>query len=328
MNYPGVKIIMKRLLAGVMALISSLATWSQSIDSSYPIKIGGINQWVNVKGKNVKKPLLLWLHGGPGGSAMNNGDRFTKKLQDSFVVVQWDQRETGKTLSLNKSNRPLTFRLFEEDTHDIIDSLLTQFHKKKIYLVGHSWGTSLGFYIADKYPGLLYAYVAISPMINQLESERATLKMLKENAIKKSRNKAVRELSGVNIPFENGEQLYYDRKWLFAFNGQKLLKITFRKKLVLPWASTWLTVFNEASAVNLFETAPEIKCPVYFFAGKKDYQTRFTITEDYYNKITAPQKQLFWFEQSGHTIPDTEPALMQDIIINKILPATYFSSSQ
>ena len=151
MNYPGVKIIMKRLLAGVMALISSLATWSQSIDSSYPIKIGGINQWVNVKGKNVKKPLLLWLHGGPGGSAMNNGDRFTRKLQDSFVVVQWDQRETGKTLSLNKSNRPLTFRLFEEDTHDIIDSLLTQFHQQKIYLVGYSWGTALGFYIADIY---------------------------------------------------------------------------------------------------------------------------------------------------------------------------------
>lgn len=328
MNSFRVRIVMKWLLMAMPALISTPVIYSQRVDSSYSIKIGGINQWVNVKGRNINNPLLLWLHGGPGGSVMNNADRFTEKLQDSFVVIQWDQRETGKTSNLNKSTRPLTFLLFEEDTHDIIDSLLQAFHRKKLYLAGHSWGTALGFYIANKYPELLYAYVAISPMINQLESERETLDMLKENAIKESKNKAARELTTVNIPFENGEQLYYDRKWLLAFNGQRLLGITFPKKLVLIWASTWLTVFNEASSVNLFKDVPEIKCPVYFFAGRKDYQTRFTITEDYFNKVSAPQKRLFWFEQSGHTIPDTEPALMQDIIINKILPETYSPSSR
>ena len=300
---------------------------AQPIDVSYAIRINGINQWLSVKGEDVKNPLLLWLHGGPGGSVMNKSDKFTKDLQKNFIVVQWDQRETGKTLSLNKSGQPLTLQLFQQDTHDIIDSLLAQFHYKKLYLVGHSWGTALGFYIAGKYPGLLYAYIAISPMINQLKSERITLNMLKEHAVKKGRNKAINELSAVNVPFQNGEQLYYDRKWLFAFNGQKLLSITLAKNFVLGWASTWLSVFNEASSVNLFEELPEIKCPVYFFTGRKDYQTYFAITEDYYNKVIAPEKQLFWFEESGHTIPDTEPALMQEIIINDILPETYPHSS-
>jgi len=318
---------MKFLVLIIIVIACYFKIQAQPIDVSYAIKINGINQWVSVKGEDVNKPLLLWLHGGPGGSVMNKADKFTKELQKKFIVVQWDQRETGKTLSLNKSDQPLTLHLFQQDTHDIIDSLLAQFHYKKLYLVGHSWGTALGFYIADKYPGLLYAYIAISPMINQLESERVALNMLKENAVKRGKKKEINELSDIRIPFENGEQLYSLRKWLLAFSGQRLLNISFPKQFVLSWASTWLTVFNEASSINLFEKVPEIKCPVYFFTGRKDYQTYFAITEEYYTKVIAPKKQLFWFEQSGHTIPDTEPALMQDIIINEILPETYLNSS-
>ncbi len=314
---------MKYLFIFLSGMICYSKIQAQPIDVSYAIKIGGINQWVSVKGKDVNKPLLLWLHGGPGGSVMNKADKFTKRLQENFIVVQWDQRETGETLSLNKSPQPLTFSLFQQDTHDIIDSLLAEFHYKKLYLVGHSWGTSLGFYIADKYPELLYAFVAISPVINQQESERMTLSMLKEKAAKYGNKRETEELSKVNIPFENGEQLYFDRKWLFAFNGQKLLSITFPKKYILGWAVTWLPVFNESVAVNLFVSIPGIKCPVYFFAGREDYQTHFAITEDYYNKLIAPKKKLFWFERSGHTIPDSEPELMQDIIITEILPDTF-----
>ncbi|MGC4038209.1 MAG: alpha/beta hydrolase [Chitinophagaceae bacterium] len=314
---------MKYFLVLVVLSVVNFKIQAQSIDVSYSIKINGINQWVNVKGKDVRKPLLLWLCGGPGSSVINGSDKFTSKLQENFIVVQWDQRETGKTLSLNKSDQPLTLHLFEQDTHDIIDSLLNQFHYKKIYLAGHSWGTALGFYIADKYPELLYAFIAISPMINQTESERMTLSMLLERATKRNKKREIEELSQVKIPFETGEQLYFDRKWLFSFNGQKLLGITFPKSFALGWAATWLPVFNEASAVNLFISAPEIKCPVYFFAGRKDYQTHFSITEDYFNKVIAPKKELFWFENSGHQIPNSEPGMMQDIIITRILPQTF-----
>jgi pimeloyl-ACP methyl ester carboxylesterase len=160
-------------------------------------------------------------------------------------------------------------------------------------------------------------------MVNQLESEKMALAMLKQNATNKGSKKEIEELSKVRIPFENGEQLYYDRKWLFAFDGQKFLKITFPKKFILSWASTWLPVFNEASKVNIIESIAEIRCPIYFFAGRKDYQTNYAITESYYRNLIAPKKQLFWFEQSGHMIHDTEPLLMQDIIIKKILPDTY-----
>jgi pimeloyl-ACP methyl ester carboxylesterase len=286
------------------------------IDSTGTFFIGGIKQFVSIKGKDNTKPLLLFLHGGPGNSVMHYSEKFTKKLQNHFIVVQWDQRNAGKTLKLNASPYPLTIDLFENDTHQLIDSLLERFHQPKLYLVGHSWGTFLGFYIAKNYPELLHAYIPICPMINQLESERIILELMKEKARKSGNEIQLKELSLVKIPFENGEQLYFHRKWVLDFMGSKA-KIT--KDYVQDWATTWLPVFNEASKDNLLESAPILRCPIYFFVGRKDYQTSSTLTEKYFQMLSAPKKELFWFERSGHSLPTTEPALLQEIIIEKIL---------
>jgi pimeloyl-ACP methyl ester carboxylesterase len=286
-----------------------------SIDTSRQLPIGGIKQYITLKGKDRSKPLLLYLHGGPGGSVMSYADKFTAKLQENFVVVQWDQRETGKTKQLNDSPEPLTLKLMVQDTHDLILHLLTQFHQPKIYLAGHSWGTVLGFQIAGQYPQLIQEYVAISPVVNQLESERVSLERLKAQAAATKNTVAQDELSRVKIPFENAEMIYYHRKWLFHFNGQKVRSFT--KEYALSWASTWLTLWNEASALNLSESLPEINCPVYFFTGRKDYQTNSKITEAYYNKLLAPKKEIVWFDRSGHSIPTTEPEKMQEIIIER-----------
>jgi pimeloyl-ACP methyl ester carboxylesterase len=136
--------------------------------------------------------------------------------------VQWDQRETNRTFQLNPSPVPLSIGLIQNDTKELIDYLLKQFDQKKLYLAGYSWGTVLGFYIADKYPELLYAYVAISPVIHQQESEQMTLAMLKQQAEENKNETELTELASVKIPFENSKQLYYSRKWLFAFDGNPM----------------------------------------------------------------------------------------------------------
>ena len=151
-----------------------------AIDTRQIISIGGIKQYVWIKGEDNTKAIMLFLHGGPGGSLMQKADRITARLQQHFVVVQWDQRETGETLRLNKSPETLTMQLFFDDTHDLIDTLLKKYHKPKLYLAGYSWGTGPGFYIADKYPELLYAYIAISPVINQARADSLSLDMLSE----------------------------------------------------------------------------------------------------------------------------------------------------
>ena len=287
--------------------------WS-GIHSGEAVEIGGIKQWVTIKGDHPADPVLLFLHGGPGNSAMAYADRFTGELQKHFVVVQWDQRESGVTAQLNRTNQPLSVELMEQDAVEMINYLRSRFSKNKIYLMGHSWGGFLGLTVAAHHPELLEAYLAVSPMVYQLESERLSLQWLKT---KEDHNRqAVSELSTITIPFQNSDQLYYHRSWLAREMGTKPSS----KAYVEIWSKKWLAVFNEASQVNFFATAPEIKCPIYFFVGGKDYQTNFKLTEDYYHALKADKKQLFWFADSGHNLILTESKKFQEIVIREIGP--------
>jgi pimeloyl-ACP methyl ester carboxylesterase len=295
------QIICRRYFLLFVLLISHSLFAQKPIDTTAIFNIGGIKQSVRIKGKDVTKPLILFLHGGPGGSLMQRIDKISGKLQEHFVVVHWDQRETGKTLKLNKTTEPLTLQLFYNDTHDVIDTLLRKFQRSKLYLVGYSWGSGLGFYIADKYPELLYAYIPVSPLIDQWRSDSISLAMLK----KEMGNNASKELAQVKIPFENADQLYYHRKWLLKHKGQKNVSLTLPKSFVQTWAVTWFDVFLRSCDVNRFQSMPVINCPVYFFAGEKDYNTNYTITQEYFNRVRAPKKDLFLFKDAGHELLET-----------------------
>lgn len=311
---------MPRLALTLLFILTSASVRATAIDTVETPMIGGIKQYIKISGSNRENPILLFLHGGPGGSVLSYSDKFTSQLKDHFIVVQWDQRQTGKTFELNSSPTPLSFALFQQDTYELMHFLIEQFHQQKLYLVGHSWGTALGFQMAKQYPELIHAFVAIGAMTNQFESERIALDMLKQKAEAKKNTMALDELSAIHIPFENGEQLFYHRSYLLEMMGSKR---GLTKEYVERWAETWLTVFNEASSVNMEEFAPNINCPVYFFAGRKDFQTNSWLTEKYYKKLIAPKKEFFWFERSAHGIPTSEPGLLQKILIEDILRDTY-----
>jgi len=205
--------------------------------------------------------------------------------------------------------------LMESDAIEMINYLRNRFSKEKIYLMGQSWGGFLGLKIAASRPDLLECCIAVSAMTDQLESERLSLKWMIGKAEVQKNQQALDELNKVKIPFENGEELFYHRNWLSRLAGNKFPS----KEFVLSWAEKWLPLFNEASAINFFEIAPEIKCPVYFFVGREDYQTHFQVTEKYFNSLKAPKKKLFWFENSGHNLHVREAGKFQEIILTQIL---------
>ena len=308
----------KTFVSFLFLVVSFSLAWGSPIDTAGPVDIGGIKQWISLKGTNDNNPVLLFLHGGPGNSAMSYANKFTGELQKHFVVVQWDQRDSGKTAELNPSDTPVSVALMENDAILLINYLRQRFSQEKIYLMGHSWGGFLALKLASDHPELLRACIAVSPMINQLESERMSLKWMTAKAKDERNREAEKELSLVSIPFENGAQLYYHRSWLMKLNGKKSPS----KSFVEAWSKKWLDLFNEASAVNFFVSAPEIKCPVYFLVGRLDYQTHFKLTEDYYKVLKSPEKSLFWFEGAAHNLTFAEPQRLQDIVIKEIMPKT------
>jgi pimeloyl-ACP methyl ester carboxylesterase len=304
---------MRLILVGLLTFVTTFYGHSTPIHFSAAVSINGINQWIKADGVSDENPMLLFLHGGPGGSVMGYADRFSNELKNHFIVIQWDQRETGKTKLLNHSDIPLTVALFEADVVAVIHYLQEKFHQEKIYLVGHSWGGFLALYVAARNPALIGACVAASPMVYQEESERMTLAKMKQLAADENNSEATRELAAIKIPFENGTQLYYQRKWLYRLINRQ--KPPFTQHYVEDWSATWLSLFNEASAISFFESAPEIKCPVYFLAGAHDYQTNFNLTKSYFEKVKAEKKELFWFSNSAHGLNLTESKKFQNTII-------------
>jgi len=253
---------------------------------------------------------------------MDSKDYFTKKLQEQFVVVIWDQRESGKTLQLNASPKPLTVDRYQQDTHELITYLLHKFSRPKLYLVGFSWGTVLGIKMAQQYPNLLYAYVAVSQLVYQQKSEQMLLQRLKQQAATAKNQTAINELSRVKIPFENKDELYYQRKWLFAFSNNPIPE-TEIKRVFDELPNSLFVLGVEAGKIDLTKKNPALQCPVYFFVGRNDYQTNHDLTSAYYKQLKAKNKHFCWFEKSAHAVPFTEPDLFQQTIISKVFPETY-----
>ncbi len=286
---------------------------SVKIDTLLTPEIGGIKQVVEIKTDDSNKPILLFLSGGPGSSMMNTADNFTNILKNKFTIVQWDQRDAGKTLELNVSPTQPSVERMEQDTYQIISFLIKELNQEKIYLLGSSWGNVLGFYIVKKHPELLHSYFTVNPVISQLASELELLKILKIHF--KENTTASKELASVNIPFKTDEDLFYLRKWLFYKEGKEYVTSDDFKNGFLQWSETWSPVWNEVMNINLPKTLKEVKCPVYFFVGKNDIQTSTEITERYFKELKAPKKDLFLFENSGHQIHQDEPEKFQNIII-------------
>lgn len=283
---------------------------AQPIDKAEAVNIGGIPQWIKIEGNNNQAPVLLFLHGGPGNSVMNYSNRFTSELKQHFIVVQWDQRQSGETATLSK-DAPVTLDMMIRDAEEMVNYLYHRFGNRKIYVAGHSWGGYLALRVAGKKPSFLAACVAVSPMVAQVKSDSLTLYLLKQRA-QKNTLLLNEELNQVVVPFENVRQLYFHRKGLSVL----MHTIAPKEDRVMEWGKTWLSVFTEASQTSLTEIMPTLECPTYFMVGRKDMITHPRFTENYYQRVVCPEKKLYWFEQSAHNPHLAETRKFEQLIID------------
>jgi len=276
------------------------------------VVINSMRHWVSAIGDNSDKPVLLFLHGGPGNSVMGYAEKFTADLRRDFVVVMWDQRNSGKTATLSPEPAPVSLEIMKEDGIGVINYLRKRFSQDRIYLAGHSWGGFLALEIAHTYPEVLKAVFAISPMVYQDKSEGMSLDWMRQESRLRGREDALEELAKVKTPLRHAGDLYLHRKWLALLQGTKAPTQSF----VETWCQQWLSLYIEASAKDLSAGTTDFGCPVYFFVGSNDRQTHFQITEDYYKIITAEKKDLFWFGNSSHNLNLTEPKKLQQTFLS------------
>lgn len=132
-----------------------------SIASLEKLRLGGADQYILIRGMDVRNPLVLFLHGGPGMPTMYLAHAFQRLLENSFIVVQWDRRGAGKSYSGRIPAATMSVRQEISDTRELVDVLRQRFHKQKVYLVGFSYGSYLGMLAAQRFPELFHAYVGV-----------------------------------------------------------------------------------------------------------------------------------------------------------------------
>lgn len=294
------------------------------------VNIGGLDQWISIRGDDLANPVLLVLHGGPGGSEMPFVNGINRNLQRIFTVVNWDQRGAGKSYSKGLQKEMLGIDRFLSDTHEMVLYLKQRLSKEKLIILGHSWGTFLGLNEAYRHPENLYAYVGAGQMVNGIKTEQIAYKFLLDAAKAKGDKQAIKTLEG-KAAFRNGTYVNGTEGWLAQRNllnkyggvihNRKTVgnmtkefifshDYSFRDKL--NWQKGQLFTLKALSFdwyfdLDFFNSIKKLEIPIYILAGKYDYNTPFELAEAYCKAIEAPDKEFVCFEESAHDLMYEEP---------------------
>lgn len=300
------------------------------------VSIGGIPQQVWFRGIDMHNPALLILHGGPGASEAALYRSFNPELEQHFLVVNWEQRGTGRSFHGNIPPESMTIAQFLGDLDEIIELIQKRFHKKKIILLGDSWGTTIGTIYAFQHPEKVAAYVGIGQVANMPQGERLSYDYALRQAIASGNEKAVKELIAIGPPPHTVDDMLTSRHWVEQFGG------SFHADLstgTLIWVAIKtdeanlidLILFGRGNRFSLEQLWPEFskldlmvyrrfEIPVLFLLGRYDWQVPATLAASYFQTIEAPYKRFIWFESSAHHPPFEEAEKFNRVMVEDVLP--------
>ena len=329
----------------------------KGIEELKPVKIGGVNQWLHIRGRNRKNPVLLYIHGGPGDSMIGFMDAIQRPWEDYFTVVQWDQRQTGKSYySADDEKNPLSLEQFITDTEEVIQYLRSHLEQEKLFVLGHSWGSVLGMHIAKKHPEWLHAYIGLGQVVSFKDNERVVYERLQNHARVHKKPELVAKLetmfSGLDQESPAREKSMLDncvyvRKELSCLAGEVLMHHTSWDDFFRVWSldksiSPHLTLTDLSNNIvgddiafnrppyhilkDYFEVdlpkdiGSSFEVPIFFFSGRHDFQVPVTLSDQWFSEIKSPHKELIHFEESSHVIVNEEPGKVLVALVSKVLP--------
>ncbi|WPB76490.1 alpha/beta hydrolase [Archangium violaceum] len=309
---------------------------SEGIASLEQVRLGGVDQWLLIRGRSLLNPLLLYLSGGPGTSEMAWVRHFNAPLEEHFTVVQWDQRGAAKSYAARKNQDDLTVEQFVSDANELLELLTTRFSQQKVFIVGHSWGSILGVLLAQRRPERVHAFVGTGQQVNFLENDTLCHLRAYELAMRYGDYKALARLARIGPPPYTGRDMAQRYLTLYSLAGRHagrrgLMPELLSSMLTAPEYSlrdkvhfflglreTFPRVYPQLAGLDLEAQVPRLEVPVWFLLGREDYVTPSELAVRYFDKLEAPRKTLLWFEHSGHSPPFEEPRRFNDILTQQV----------
>lgn len=309
------------------------------IEESMFVKIGGIDQWIQIRGENRDNPVMLILHGGPGSSYVP----FTLTLRSwerYFTVVQWDQRGAGKTYGRNDRTRDgdMTIDRMVQDGIEVTEFVRKRLHKKGVILLGHSWGTILGLPMVQRRADLFYAYVGTGQIVDMARNEAVSYDMVLKKARATTDEKAIKELERIGPPPYKDLRSWAVKQRLIQtapstaddlflagdfytsalYAPDYSLKDTYDFFAAIYFSSTAL--IEKLMSYDARLLGVKFETPIFFFQGDSDVQTPTVLVEEYFASIEAPKEELVLLRGCGHMAVFSKPDVFLNELVARVRP--------
>lgn len=318
------------------------ACLGQAVNEERFVPIGGIEQWVTIKGASCANPVVLFLHGGPGNTMSPYASAVYGAWEKEFTLVQWDQRGAGKTFGRNPGSAEsrLTIEQMTRDGTELASYLAKHLGKKKVVLLGGSWGSVLGIHMAKSRPDLFHAYISIGQLVSYQDNQTASYQKVLALARKAEDTKTVATIEALGPP-----------PWTNPRNFGILRRATrvYEAPTATPAPASWwvpspeyATPAMEAdyvagedysylefvglkgdgmlSLVDLPKLGTTFDLPIFFVQGSEDLVTTPEVAKRYFDTIVAPQKAYILLPNTGH---DPNTAMIDaeyDILKTRVMP--------
>jgi len=292
------------------------------VDESGYVTIGGIRQWVAIKGVDCANPVVLLVHGGPGNPSTPFADAIYGGWQHEFTLVQWDQRGSGKTHGANPGTRdaPLSIEQMTADGIDVARYASRRLGKRRVILTGGSWGSALAVHMAQAEPDLFHAYVGTSQLVSYADSVAASYVRVLGLARAAGDTEIAGSLEALGAPPWNNPR---------AFGSLRRAARKYETQAVDPAPAEWWrpapgydTPEYEAEyeagedfsfvqfvglegdgmgpGLDIRKLGSRFEMPVYLIQGREDLLTTPEISHAYFAGLAAPDKQFILVQRTGH----------------------------
>ena len=306
------------ILVCAVAATANVQTSSVRIDRTAFVPIGGIEQWINIRGDDRSNPVLLVVHGGPGEAQWPQADTY-KPWEKAFTVVQWDQRGAGHTFGRYGTNTPdVTLDRISKDGVELAEYLCRQLGKKKIVVLGHSWGSIVATRMVQMRPRLFAAYVGTGQVANWAAMVDTQYELVLARARTKGEQAVIKQIEADRPDPANARQYFEfsnkydvrslwpapDRSWLQHLRSQfpQLQASNPEQSKYFAEGMEFQSahVLPDQLAINFPKTACGVNTAYFVIQGQDDIVTPTQAAVRYFQCVKAPKKELILIADAGH----------------------------
>ncbi len=319
---------------------------ADSISEKLHVDINGVAQGMFIRGKDKTKPVLLFLHGGPGMPEFAISQNYPTVLEDHFVVCWWEQRGSGLSFNTDIPPDTLNERQLVSDTLAVTNYLRSRFAQDKIYLMAHSGGTFFGIQAAAQEPELYHAYIGVAQMSRQLDSEKLAYTYMIEQFKTGGNSAMVAKLEKIPLlemqTMPSSYRALRDEAMHSLGIGTTHSMTSVVRGIFMPvmlsgaytlgekiniwrgkWSAASTNMWNDILATDLTLKVAKLDIPVYFIGGIYDYTVSHSLALEYFQLLKAPMKGFYTFQHSAHSPLFEEPEkfgwfLQRDVLARSI----------